>query len=254
MRENVSIFESDIMLGVNIDHIATLRNARGEGFPSPLYAAQCAYEAGAHSIVCHLREDRRHIKDEDLFNIKRNILCPLNMEMALRDDIIKISFDVKPSKVTIVPERRDEITTEGGLDVEKSYPILKDLVKEYKKNNIEVFLFIEAEKNNIDKSVSLEVDGVEIHTGKYANLIGVEKEKEFLKIKEIASYAHNLGLKVAAGHGLNYQNVIKIASIKEIFELNIGFSIISHSIFVGFEKAIKEMLYLMRIAKNIKNN
>jgi len=173
------------------------------------------------------------------------------MEMALRDDVIKISFDLKPYKVTIVPENREEITTEGGLDVNKSFSILKDLTKEYKKNCIEVFLFIEPSKKDVELSAKLEVTGIEFHTGRYSNLYGKEQIDEFIKIKEMSKIAYESGLKVAAGHGLNYQNVLKIASIPEIFELNIGFSIISNAIFNGLKNAVKDMLVLMRIGKNL---
>lgn len=241
----------EILLGVNIDHVATLRNARGEKYPSVIEAALCAESAGATSIVSHLREDRRHIKDEDIFLLKKVIKTKLNMEMALNDEIIKISFDLKPHKVTLVPERREEITTEGGLDIKKHKKLLKELIPEYKKNGIETFLFIEPDIEMVELSAEIGVTGIELHTGKYSNAEKEEEiEFEFKKVLYSAKKGFDLGLKVAAGHGLDYHNVYKIASIKEIYELNIGFSIIAHSIFYGLETSIKELINIMYQARN----
>ncbi|MFN3411534.1 MAG: pyridoxine 5'-phosphate synthase [Exilispira sp.] len=228
-------------LGVNIDHFATLRNARKEGFPSIVLAATKAIDAGADMVVCHLREDRRHINDEDLYLLKKVVQKDLDLEMALRDDVINISLDVKPDKVTIVPEKREEVTTEGGLDVKKHFDQLKDLVKEYKKNNIETFLFIEPDIEVIELCAKLEVDGIELHTGKYSRAKGKNVIHEYKRIKIAGEKGKESGLLVAAGHGLDYQNTPLIVSIPEIFELNIGFSIISHSLFVGFENAVRQM-------------
>lgn len=239
-----------LRLGVNIDHFATLRNARKEGFPSIAQAATTAISAGADMVVCHLREDRRHINDDDLYIIRKIVTKDLDLEMALREDVIKISFDVKPDKVTIVPERREEVTTEGGLDVKKNFDQLKDLVKEYKNKGIEVFLFIEPDIETIELCAKLEVDGVELHTGRYSRAKGKNVIHEYKRIKIAAEKGMQSELLVAAGHGLDYQNTPIIASIPEIFELNIGFSIISHSLFVGFENAIKEMRNLMMLNRN----
>jgi len=230
----------DIQLGVNIDHIATLRNARGEGFPSVIQAANTALDAGAHSIVCHLREDRRHIKDEDVFMLRKGIIANLNLEMALRDDVIKLSFDIKPEKVTLVPENREELTTEGGLNVSSAYPMLRTLIPEYGKNSIETFLFIEPELKTIEQCRELGCTGIELHTGKYANAKGEDLNRELEKIRKASEFADKLGLKVAAGHGLNYWNTIDIVSIPEIFELNIGFSIISNAVFNGLGSAVQK--------------
>lgn len=236
-------------LGVNIDHFATLRNARKEGFPSIVLAATTAIDAGADMVVCHLREDRRHINDEDLYLLKKVVQKDLDLEMALRDDVIKISLDVKPDKVTIVPEKREEITTEGGLDVKKHFDQLKELIKEYKKAKIETFLFIEPDIEVIELCAKLEVDGIELHTGKYSRAKCKNVIHEYKRIKIASEKGKESGLLVAAGHGLDYQNTPLIAAIPEIFELNIGFSIISHSLFVGFENAIRQMKEIITISR-----
>jgi len=234
-----------LRLGVNIDHFATLRNARKEGFPSIAQAATTAISGGADMVVCHLREDRRHINDEDLYILRKVVTKDLDLEMALQDDVIKISFEVKPDKVTIVPERREEITTEGGLDVKRRYDQLKDLIVEYKKNGIETFLFIEPDIEVIELAAKLGVDGVELHTGKYSRARGKYQIHEYKRIKIASEKGAESGLLAAAGHGLDYQNTALIATIPEIFELNIGFSIISYSLFAGFENAIKNMKQIM---------
>jgi len=236
-----------LRLGVNIDHFATLRNARKEGFPSIVQAATMTISAGADMVVCHLREDRRHINDEDLYLIRKVVVKDLDLEMALREDVIKISFDVKPDKVTIVPERREEVTTEGGLDVKKHFDQLKELVKEYKKAKIETFLFIEPDIETIELSAKLGVDGIELHTGRYSRARGKDVIHEYKRVKIAAEKASEEGLLIAAGHGLDYQNTPLIASIPQIFELNIGFSIISKSLFIGYENAINSMRQLMMI-------
>lgn len=242
---------NEILLGVNIDHVATLRNARGAKYPSIVQAALIAESSGATSIVSHLREDRRHIKDDDIYLLKKVITTKLNMEMALNEEIIKISLDLKPHKVTLVPERREEITTEGGLDIRKHEKLLREIVPEYKKNGIETFLFIEPDIEMIELSSDIGVTGVELHTGKYANSKTDEEiEFEFKRILYGSRKGFELGLKVAAGHGLDYHNVYKIASIKEIYELNIGFSIIAHSIFYGLDNSIKQLLDIMYKARN----
>ncbi len=241
---------NDIKLGVNIDHFATLRNARGENFPSVIEAALIAESNGATSIVSHLREDRRHIKDNDVYQLKNNIKTNLNLEMALRKDVIDISFDVLPSKITLVPERREEVTTEGGLDVKSHYDLLQELVPRYNDKNIEQFLFIAPDINEIDLCAELGVTGIELHTGEYANSKSEsEYETQRKRIEKAARYAVDKGLKVAAGHGLDYHNVLPIAQMNDIYELNIGFAIVARALFVGFPKAVNEMLNLMRISR-----
>lgn len=240
----------DIKLGVNIDHFATLRNARGENFPSVIEAALTAETFGASSIVSHLREDRRHIKDDDVYLLRKAIKTDLNLEMALRKDVIDISFDLLPAKVTLVPERREEVTTEGGLDLIQAYDLLKELIPEYKSKKIEQFMFIAPDEKQIEAAAKLGCTGIELHTGEYANS-KTEADKEFQRsrIEKAAKLGVELGLKVAAGHGLDYHNVKPISSIKEIFELNIGFAIVAKAMFIGFPKAVEEMLQLMVISR-----
>ncbi len=230
-----------LRLGVNIDHIATLRNARKEGFPSVIQAATVAISAGADMIVCHLREDRRHIMDNDVKELRSAINKDLDLEMALRDDVIDMSFKVKPDKVTIVPEKREEVTTEGGLDINKNKSKLKDLVMEYKKARIEIFLFVEPDIEIIESCAQLGVDGIEIHTGRYSRARGKDAIHEYKRVLIAAKKADELGLDVAAGHGLDYQNAPLIATIPYIFEFNIGFSIIANSIFYGLDDSVKRM-------------
>ncbi len=228
-------------LGVNIDHVATLRNARGENYPNLLKAAKLAENSGANSITIHLREDRRHIKDNDLKVLIRKIRIPINLEMAPTREMLKIAKKFKPNYVCIVPEKRKEITTEGGLNVKKYKKILYKLIKELKKNNIRVSLFIEPNINDIKISYLLGVDCVELHTGKFCNLInkGKRSSKSFSYIKKSANLAKELGLEVHAGHGLTYKSTKKISRINEISEFNIGHFIISESIFAGLKKTIQ---------------
>ncbi|MFH1547935.1 MAG: pyridoxine 5'-phosphate synthase [Candidatus Omnitrophota bacterium] len=235
-----------LKLGVNIDHVATLRQARKTVEPSPVQAAKICERAGADSIVAHLREDRRHIQDEDMRLIKENIGIRFNMEMAATLEIVEIACLLKPEQSTLVPEKRQEITTEGGLDVTGNRGVLKDYIFSLKKNGILVSLFIEPISEQIKASKEVGADAVELHTGKYANTKGEDQSKELKKIIESAHFAHTLNLKVYAGHGLNYENVKAIASISFIEELNIGHSIISRAVFVGLENAVKEMLNLLR--------
>lgn len=235
-----------LKLGVNIDHVATLRQARKTIEPSPVEAAKICERAGADSIVAHLREDRRHIQDEDMQLIKKNISIKFNMEMAATSEIVEIACFLKPYQSTLVPEKRQEVTTEGGLDVINNKFLLKDSISSLKKNGIFVSFFIEPLSEQIKASKEIGADAVEIHTGKYANAKGNEQKEELKKIIESANLAHVLNLKVYAGHGLNYENVKPIVSIPFIEELNIGHSIISRAIFVGLENAVKEMLNLIR--------
>jgi pyridoxine 5-phosphate synthase len=233
-------------LGVNIDHIATLRQARKTVEPDPVQAAKICERAGADSIVAHLREDRRHIQDEDMRLIKKNIGVKFNMEMAATSKIVEIACFLKPYQSTLVPAQRQEITTEGGLDVINNKSLLKDCISFLKKNEISVSLFIEPVSEQIYASKEIGADAVELHTGKYANTKGEEQKKELGELIKSAHLAHTLSLKVHAGHGLNYGNVRPIASLPFVEELNIGHSIISRAVFVGLENAVKEMLNLIR--------
>ena len=232
-------------LGVNIDHIATLRNARGVGYPDPYKSIKIIKEAGADGVTAHLREDRRHITDSDIMKISKNPFLPLNLEIAATDEMKEITLQLKPNAVCIVPEKRAERTTEGGLDVKSNETYLKNFIKSVKKSGCRVSLFIEPEKKQIDISKSIGADIIEIHTGSYCNFY-IENEYEKIneslnKIKEACFYADQIGLEVHAGHGLTYETLDEIAIIKEIKELNIGHYIISEAIFIGIYEAVKNM-------------
>ena len=229
-------------LGVNIDHVATVRNARGEIFPSPLRAALLAEKSGADSITVHLREERRHIRDDDLKNLKRKIKLPINLEMSPTIEMTKIAIKFKPNFVCIVPEKRREITTEGGLNVVKKKKSLKKIINLLKKNNIRVSLFIEPKIRDIKISHMLGVDCVELHTGKFCNLFNKRKKtyNSYKKIEKSARFAKIIGLEVHAGHGLTYESTYKISRIKDISEFNIGHFIISESIFFGLKKTVNK--------------
>jgi len=227
-------------LGVNIDHIATIRNARGENYPDPLKAALLAEKSGADSITIHLREDRRHIRELDLKNIKKKIKIPLNLEMAATKEMLKIALKYKPNFACIVPEKRKEVTTEGGLNVNKKRIILKKIIYKLKKKDIKVSLFVEPKISDIYLSKLLGANSVELHTGKFCNLINKKKKSEttFRNLKKAANYAKKIGLDVHAGHGLTYKSAYQVAKIKNITEFNIGHFIISESLFVGLKKSI----------------
>jgi len=229
-------------LGVNIDHVATIRNARGEIYPDPLKAALIAQKSGADSITIHLREDRRHIRDYDLKNIKKKLRIPLNLEMAPTKEMLKIAVKNKPNFVCIVPEKRKEITTEGGLNIEKNKKFIKKIITILHKNKICVSLFIEPRIKDIKLSRSLEANCVELHTGSFCNLLnkGKKTTKSFLKLKKSAEYANQIGLKVHAGHGLTYESAHRIAKISSITEFNIGHFIIAESLFLGMKNTIKK--------------
>ena len=235
-------------LGINIDHVATIRNARGEIYPSPLQAALVAQKSGADSITIHLREDRRHIRDNDLRLIKKRILIPLNLEIAPTKEMQKIALKYKPDFVCIVPEKRSEVTTEGGLNLDKNRIILKKIINSFNKKKIRVTLFIEP--NIIDAAYSkvLGASGIEIHTGKYCNLFNNKKnsKSEFLKIYKDAKFAKNIGLDVHAGHGLTYKTAFRLSKIKYISEFNIGHFIISESVFFGLQKIIRKFIKILK--------
>lgn len=232
-------------LGVNIDHIASLRQLRKGIEPKPIDAAKIVESAKADSIVAHLREDRRHINDNDLAALKKYAKC-LNMEMSINPGIVSMALKIKPNQATLVPEKREELTTEGGLDVISLKSKIKKVTARLKKAGIFVSLFIEPEIKQIDAAKSAEADAVELHTGKYASLSGAMQKRELLRITRAAQYAKKIGLCVFAGHGLDYKNTANIARIPEIEELNIGYSIIIRAVFVGLEAAVKEMLQLIK--------
>lgn len=233
-------------LGVNIDHVATLRQARGGMEPEPVAAAFLVESAGADGIVVHLREDRRHIQDRDLKLLRQIVTTHLNLEMAPVTEIVNIAIEICPDLVTLVPERRAELTTEGGLDVIKQGEKLKKVITALHKNNIRVSIFIAPDTKQIEAAHEISTNIIEIHTGMYANAsTPQEREEEREKILNAVMFAKNLGLHVSAGHGLNYKNVKGIASIREIEELNIGHSIISRAVFVGIERAVIEMKRLI---------
>jgi pyridoxine 5-phosphate synthase len=242
-----------LKLGVNVDHVATLRQQRKGVEPDPVKTALIAERCGADSIVCHLREDRRHIQDKDLFVLKKQIRTRLNLEMALADEIIEIALKVKPHQVTIVPERRRELTTEGGLDVIKNAKKLHKVIDKFHKNKIEVSLFVDPVIKQIKSAKDVGAKIIEIHTGRYAEARNKRQIKDEIKAiveaARIAKAEHNLF--VAAGHGLDYQNVVEIARIPEIEELNIGYSIVCMAIFIGFENAVKRMRNVMDNARAI---
>ena len=228
-------------LGINIDHVATVRNARGEDYPSPLRAALLAQKSGADSITIHLREDRRHIKDNDLIKINKKLRIPLNLEMAPTNEMLKISLKHRPDYICIVPEKRTEITTEGGLNLKKNQKLLKKILKKFKDKKIRSSLFIEPKISDIKIAKDLNADCVEIHTGKICNLLNKNKniKKEFIKIKTAVSYANMIGLEVHAGHGINFSSAKVLSKIKGIKEFNIGHFLIGESIFIGLKKTIK---------------
>lgn len=243
-----------ITLNVNIDHIATLRQARGGKEPDPIYAAVLCEIAGANGIVCHLREDRRHINDRDVLLLRQVIQTKMDLEMAAVEEIIQIALRIKPDLVTIVPERRMELTTEAGLDVASDINRYKLLVEKMHDNGIKVSFFVEPERSQIEASLDAGADMVELHTGAYANAFNEEEQtNEFLRLSEAANFARNLGLKVAAGHGLNYQNIPRICQIYSISELSIGHSIISRASFIGIQNAVHEMIELIRVSERLRN-
>ncbi len=229
-------------LGVNIDHIATIRNARGEIYPDPLRAALIAQNCGADSVTIHLREDRRHIKDKDLINIRKKLKIPLNLEMAPTKEMTKIALKYKPNYVCIVPEKRREITTEGGLNLEKNQIFLIKTIKKLKNKKIRVSLFIEPSLYDIAISRKIGADCVELHTGKFCNLVNKNKNIKlaFSNLKKVSLYAKKIGLEVHAGHGLTYDSAAIISKIKHIIELNIGHFIIAESVFIGLSTVIKK--------------
>ena len=237
-------------LGVNIDHIATVRNARGSTHPDPFFAAKYAMKSGADSITIHLREDRRHIKDSDVIKICKDKKIPVNLEISLNDEILKIALKNKPNYICLVPENRKEITTEGGLDVVKNFKALSNVLKSILETEIKVSVFIDPDKEQIKATNDLGINTIEFHTGSYANAFSKNKniDKELKKIEENSLFAKQIGLNCHAGHGLTFENVASIAALPNITELNIGHFIIADSIFNGLQNSILKMRNIIKQA------
>ena len=241
---------SPIFLGVNIDHIATLRNARGTKYPYPVHAAEIAERAGADGITVHLREDRRHITDRDVRILRETLQTRMNLEMAVTDEMVEIALNTQPEFVCLVPEKREELTTEGGLDVAGQLEKIKNATEKLTAAGIRVSLFIDADREQIDAAKTCGAPFIELHTGHYADAETEEDmQDELKKIAAAASYANDLGITVNAGHGLTYHNVAPIASLPEIYELNIGHSIIGRAVFDGLAKAVTDMKEVMDAAR-----
>ncbi len=232
-------------LGVNIDHVATIRQARRTYEPDPVLAAGLAEQAGADLITVHLREDRRHIQDRDLLILRQTVATRLNLELACDTDVIRIACDVKPHQATLVPERREEVTTEGGLDVVGDPERVRRAIDALREQNIEISLFIDPDIRQIEASHRLGVTMVELHTGSYALACGHQQKEELQRLSEAGKAVRQLGMQLHAGHGLNYHNVGPVAAIEHMEELNIGHSIVARAIFVGFPAAVSEMKRLI---------
>ncbi|MDH4106685.1 MAG: pyridoxine 5'-phosphate synthase [Gammaproteobacteria bacterium] len=238
-----------IHLGVNVDHVATLRQARGTVYPSPVEAALRAESAGADSITVHLREDRRHIQDADVRKLREAMRTHMNLEMAVTDEMIGIACDIRPSDCCLVPERREELTTEGGLDVASQVERVRDACRRLAACGIRVSLFIDPDERQLDAAAAVGAPVVELQTGAYAEVDGDEQRKELERVVHAARYGHRKGLTVHAGHGLHYENVKPIAGIPEIVELNIGHAIVARAVFDGMDAAVREMKRLMQEAR-----
>jgi len=239
-----------IALGVNIDHVATLRQARGTRYPDPVYAALMAEQAGADSITLHLREDRRHIQDQDLHAIRAVIQTRMNLEMAVTDEMLGIAERVRPEDCCLVPEKRSELTTEGGLDVAGQLSRITEACARLKSQGMRTSLFIDPDRRQLDAAAQSGAPVVELHTGAYAQATGGERAAELHRVQEAARHAAALGLTVHAGHGLHFHNVQPVAAIPEIVELNIGHAIIAHAVFHGLAAAVNEMKHLMLAARS----
>jgi len=236
-----------IRLSINVDHVATLREARCAKFPDPKEAAQLAIRAGADGITIHLRGDRRHIKEFDLATLKKIIEKPLNLEMAANPEMLSIAKEYKPDLVTLVPEKPEEVTTEGGLDIVENFDLLLNTISRLREEKLKISLFINPDSDSVKKAAELKTDFVELNTDAYAEAEDEEKgTSELENLKKMAELAKGLGLGVNAGHGLNYKNIAGITTIDEIEEVSIGHAIVARAVIVGFEKAVKEMLELMK--------
>ncbi len=237
-----------VRLGVNIDHVATIRNARGGLHPDPVNAALIAEKFGADGITAHLREDRRHISDQDIFKLKQHLSVPLNLEMAATEEMLDIALKTRPNAVCLVPEKRKEITTEGGLNI-ASLANLDNLINKLKEYNIKVSLFLEPDIAIINLAKNLNIDIIEFHTGKYCSLNHIDRKDEFKRIEQAVQYTHNLGIECHAGHGLDFETTAIIAAIPELAELNIGHFLIGESIFSGLGKTIAQMRGVIQKAR-----
>jgi pyridoxine 5-phosphate synthase len=236
-------------LGVNVDHVATLRQVRRASFPDPVTAASIAEMAGADQITIHLREDRRHIQERDLRLLRETCQTALNLEMAATQDMVKMAYEVKPDLVTLVPERREELTTEGGLDVASQRESLAQLIRHLRDGEIEVSLFIDPDVDQVRAAHKVNAERVELHTGRYCEAPNAsERQRELERLVDAAKAASKLGMGCAAGHGLNYDNVQPVVRISEIDELNIGHAIVARAVMVGLDRAVRDMLALMRNA------
>jgi len=235
-----------LLLGVNIDHVATIRQARGADYPSVLDAARIAESAGADAITVHLREDRRHIQDQEVVDLCKQVSTRVNLEMAVTDEMLAIAEFNRPADVCLVPEKREELTTEGGLDVLAHFDAVKYACKHLGEAGIRVSLFIDPDIAQLDAATGCGAPVVELHTGSYADAIEANVESEYRRIVTAAEYGDSIGLQMNAGHGLHYQNVKPIVHIPQLVELNIGHSIVAKALFVGLEQAIKDMLVLMK--------
>lgn len=241
----------ELLLGINVDHIATIRQARGTTFPDPAHAAAVAEHAGADGITIHLREDRRHIQDRDVYVMAKTIQTRMNLEIAVTEEMLAIALEVKPAYVCLVPEKREELTTEGGLDVIGNEAKIADAVARLSAAGIKVSLFVDAIEAQLDACVRVKAPYIEIHTGAYAEAENDHQQAiELERIKQGAAYAHSKGLIVNAGHGLNYHNVKPIAAIEEFYELNIGHAIIARAAIDGLDKAVRDMKRLMLEARS----
>ena len=238
-----------IELGVNIDHVATLRQVRGTAYPDPVRAALLAENAGADAITLHLREDRRHIQDRDVEVLRAQLRKRMNLESAVTEEMLQIALRVRPHDVCLVPERRMELTTEGGLDVVGQFDRVSAACRMLGGAGIRVSLFIDADTRQIDAAKAAGAPVIELHTGRYADAAGAEQQAEFRHICQSVEYGNRMGLKVNAGHGLNYDNVGQVAAVPGIAELNIGHAIVAHAVFVGWEAAVREMKRLMTEAR-----
>ncbi|MCL4112396.1 UNVERIFIED_CONTAM: hypothetical protein GTU68_007234 [Idotea baltica] len=248
-QQTTDLENSKIELGVNIDHIATLRQARGTSYPDLVEAAFLVEEAGANAITIHLREDRRHIQDQDVYDLRKSIKTRMNLELAATDEMVAIACDVHPEDACVVPEKREELTTEGGLDVIGQFDRIKKATDQLNADNIRVSLFIEPSIEHIKRVLDIGAPVIELHTGTYANASGDLQKKEYERILQATEFAHGQGIHVNAGHGLDYSNTTAIAKIPQMRELNIGHSVISRAVFVGIHKATRQILEVMHEAR-----
>ncbi|MGE0113614.1 MAG: pyridoxine 5'-phosphate synthase [Steroidobacteraceae bacterium] len=248
---NTTSIRQNISLGINVDHMATLRQVRGTTYPDPLLAALLAEQAGADSITVHLREDRRHIQDRDVHIMRDALQTRMNLEMACTDAMVTLAEHVKPQDVCLVPEKRDELTTEGGLNVLENFAVIQAATKRLMAAGVRVSLFIDPNPAQLDAAVRLGAPVIELHTGAYAHTHGATQTRELVRLQQAARHAADLGLIVNAGHGLHYHNVQAIASIPEIVELNIGHAIVARAVFDGLAVAVREMKRMMIEARSL---